>query len=403
MTVHRSAWILPISAPPIRDGWVAVDRGVIVAVGGPSDPVPAGDSAPLSDVAILPGLVNAHTHLELSWMRGLVPPAQSMPAWVGGLLSQRRVQEQDPVEPIRAAIAELRESGTSLIGDVTNTLGTYDLLASSDLSAAIFHELIGFASSDAMAVAKAARDRISALTPIARLRPSVVPHAPYSVSPDLFRAIAQVSVDRAISVHLAESREELEFLRDGTGAWRTILDRLGAWNPAWQAPASGPVEYLDRLGLVSDLLVAVHGVQLTDPELTRLAEARATVVACPRSNRWTGAGTPPLERFYGSGVRVAFGTDSLASVKDLNLFHEIAEARRIARDVPAARLLKSATLDGADALGFGAELGSLDAGKRAELLAVRVPAHVADVEEYLVGGVEPADVRWLERHVEPER
>jgi cytosine/adenosine deaminase-related metal-dependent hydrolase len=204
-------------------------------------------------------------------------------------------------------------------------------------------------------------------------------------------------------VHLAESREEVRFLSDGTGAWRTQLDALGAWNPAWQPPACAPVEYLDRLGILSPRLIAVHGVQLTDTELGRLAEVGATVVACPRSNRWTGAGSPPIDRFYASGVRVAIGTDSLASVNDLNLFHELAAVRRLAPDVAASRVLQSATLDGATALGFGAELGSLEAGKRAELLAVRVPATVTDVEEYLVGGIEPADVQWLERHAETER
>ena len=105
--------------------------------------------------------------------------------------------------------------------------------------------------------------------------------------------------------------------------------RLGAWNPSWEVPACGPVEYLDRLGMVNRDLIAVHGVQFTDADLSRLAAAGATLVTCPRSNRWTGAGTPPVDRFYASGVRVAVGTDSLASVDDLNLFAELAEIRRL--------------------------------------------------------------------------
>ena len=147
---------------------------------------------------------------------------------------------------------------------------------------------------------------------------------------------------------------------------------------------------------MTERLLAVHGVQFTDDELARLAAARSTVVTCPRSNRWTGAGTPPVDRFYASGVRVAVGTDSLASVEDLNLFAEMAELRRLAPAVAAARILASATLAGAEALGFGGELGSLEPGKRAQLLAVRIPADCPDVEEYLVDGVEPGDVRWLD-------
>jgi cytosine/adenosine deaminase-related metal-dependent hydrolase len=210
------------------------------------------------------------------------------------------------------------------------------------------------------------------------------------------RAIARWNVSRPCSVHLGESAQEVEFLRDGTGEWRALLERLDAWNPDWTPPRCGPVEYLDRLGLVNDRLLAVHGVQFTTVELERLASTGATVVACPRSNRWTGAGEPPIGRFYASGVRVAIGTDSLASVEDLNIFAEMAEVRRLAPHVPAARILESATLAGAQALGFASELGSLEPGKRAQLIAVRLPAGCADVEEYLVGGVQPADIRWLD-------
>jgi 5-methylthioadenosine/S-adenosylhomocysteine deaminase len=156
------------------------------------------------------------------------------------------------------------------------------------------------------------------------------------------------------------------------------------------------VQYIERLGLLNEHLIAVHGVQFTDDELRRLASSGATVVACPRSNRWTGAGVPPISRFYASGVRVTIGSDSLASVADLNLFSEMAEVRRLAPEVPPRQILRSATLDGALALGFGRDLGSISAGKRAELLAIRVPAGVEDVEEYLVGGIQPADIEWLE-------
>ena len=400
-SLHRAAWVLPIVGPPLRDGWVLVGGGRVLACGGPRDPVPPADR--IEDVrydeplAILPGLVNAHTHLELSWMRGRVPPASSMPVWVSRLLAERRTAGGDPREPIAGAIHEMRASGTSLAGDVTNTLAAWEAIAGSDLSAAVFLELLGFTAADPSALVEDARERLEDLMPLERIRTAVVPHAPYSVSPDLMRAIARAADAAPISVHLGESAEEMEFLRAGTGVWRTLLEDLGAWSAGWEAPGCGPVEYLDRLGLVTERLVAVHAVQLDDGELARLADAGATVVTCPRSNRWVGAGTPPVERFYASGVRVAVGTDSLASVEDLNLFAELAAVRRVAPAVPGARLLRSATLDGAAALGFGGELGSIEAGKRAELIGVRVPPGIADVEEYLVSGVPAGAVRWLER------
>jgi cytosine/adenosine deaminase-related metal-dependent hydrolase len=310
--------------------------------------------------------------------------------------AERADRRSPSTESIADAIREARAAGTCLLGDVANSFATYEPLMDSELSAVLFRELLGFSAPDPDALVAAVSGQIADLTPIAWLRPSIAPHAPYSVSPALLQAIARWNAGKPLSIHLGESAQEVEFLRDGTGEWRALLEALGVWSASWTVPACGPVEYLDRLGMVDENLLAVHGVQLTDAELSRLASARATLVACPRSNRWTGAGVPPLERFYASGVRVAIGTDSLASVDDLNLFAELAEVRRLAPGVPAARILESATLAGAQALGFASELGSIEPGKRAQLLAVRLPADVRDVEEYLLGGLEPADVRWLD-------
>ncbi len=396
-SVFRARWVLPIARPPIRNGWVATDAGSIVGVGGENDPLPAGAVEPAGErleAAILPGLVNAHTHLELSWMRNQVPPAPSMPQWVARLLALRRTVDRDPAAPIVEAILELRAAGTALVGDITNTLAAYEPLADSGLSAAVFRELLGFGVTDPETVMAPARLQIEALTPVARLRPSIVPHAPYSVSPALMRAIADEPTTAPISIHLGESAEELEFLRSGSGPWRSLLTALNAWSDGWRAPGTGPVDYLARHGLVTGRLLAVHCVQLTDGELRQLAAAGATVVTCPRSNRWTGAGLPPVERFYLSGVRVAVGTDSLSSVEDLNLFEELRLMRELAPSIPAGAILASATKHGADALGFGDELGTIEVGKRAELIAVTVPADVADVEEYLLKGIRPEEIRW---------
>ena len=161
----------------------------------------------------------------------------------------------------------------------------------------------------------------------------------------------------------------------------------------WQRPAT--VEYLDRLGVIDAKTLVVHGVQFDDQSLARLARLGATLVTCPRSNQWVGVGAPPLERFYRSGVAVAVGTDSLASVEDLNLFSELKAMRAIAPNVPANRLLASATLVGARGLGLGGELGSLTPGKRAEILAIELAGPVDDIEEYLVGGIEPSQVARL--------
>jgi cytosine/adenosine deaminase-related metal-dependent hydrolase len=393
MISYRARWLLPIASAPIPDGIVTVDRGMVIAVG---DRASGGEVVDLGAVAVLPGLVNAHTHLELSWMRGQVPPAASMPKWAAALMALRRTVSHEPPAPIGDAIREARTSGTALVGDVTNTFATYDWIADSDLSAVFFRELLGFSVAEPEAVVEAAAEQIASLMPMAWLRASIVPHAPYSVSPALFEAIARRSAGQPLSLHLGESRAEVEFLRDGTGEWRALLETLGVWNDRWTPPGCGPVEYVERFGIVNERFLAVHGVEFTEDDVSRLRRAGSTIVTCPRSNVWTGAGEPPVERFYASGIRVAIGTDSLASVADLNLFAELAAVRRLAPRVPAHELLASATIHGAKALGFGGELGSIEAGKRAQLISVRVPESIADVEEYLVSGIEPADVRWLE-------
>ena len=227
---------------------------------------------------------------------------------------------------------------------------------------------------------------------------SLAAHAPYSVAPAVFRAIA-AAVERAglstCSVHLSESAAEVEFMRTGAGPWRTLLEDLGVWNSAWVAPGVSPVQYLDDQGFLTSRAMAVHGVQMTAADLLRLAERRATLVACPRSNAYTGAGTPPIEAFYTSGVDVAIGTDSLASTADLNVFSELALMRTLAPGVPASMLLDSATRQGARALGLDTDLGTIAPGKRARLISVKVPPRIDDVEEYLVSGVDPEQIAWL--------
>ena len=399
MTVHRADWVLPIAAAPIRDGWVAVEAGRIVASG--SGPAPAvGESSEEGAVAILPALVNAHTHLEVSYMRGLVPPAASFDIWVRALISLRRKYPDplaaDVIHAIRAAIEEARAAGTGVIGDISNTLATARVLHDLSMPAHVFHEVLGFTVMDGTETVQAAQDRIDAMSDVGPdVRLSVAPHAPYSVSPALFRSIAAAVEQTITSVHLGESPEEMHFLNHGGGPIQVALESLGVWNPKWTPPRCGPVEYIEKFGLLSDRLLAVHGVQLSYRELAQLASAGATLVTCPRSNEWVGAGSPPVDRFYASGVKVAIGTDSLASVADLNLFAELAQIRRLCPDIPARAILESATRIGAEALGFGDDYGTIDPGKRASLIAVRIPEGVEDVEEYLVSGIEPADVRWV--------
>lgn len=400
MTRYRAAWACPIDQPPIRDAVIEIEDSRIVGIRDPGTGSWGSPVRDLGNVALLPGLVNAHTHLELSWLRDRVPPANRFTDWVKQLVALRHGTEllatPEIVAPIHAAIRELRASGTVAVGDITNSMAAAGPMREAGLDGVVFHELLGFEERDGALVA--ASHELRASVSKQGLRVSLAPHAPYSTSVELFKAIRE-AVDASdcpiMSVHLGESAEEVELLERGGGPWRGMLQAIGVWRDDWAIPACGPVQFLDRHGVIDARTLVVHGVQFDDAALGRLREIGATLVTCPRSNRWVGAGYPPIERFYRSGVPVAVGTDSLASVDDLNLFSELKTMRWLAPSVPAGKLLESATLVGAHALGLEAELGSLTPGKRAQMIAVRLPDDVVDIEEYLLTGILPSQIEPL--------
>lgn len=392
--ILRARWVLPIERPPIEGGWVTIEDGVIHAIG--LGRPPGGEVQDLGDVALLPGLVNAHTHLELSFLRGRIPPASSMAPWIRGLMGARRGAPHEDEQRAAAtlALAEARASGTIAFGDISNILITARPLAQSGAPSVLFHELLGFVPRDVDARVSRAADAVTdaASAPVS---PGLAPHAPFSTAPELIAAIAREAGARRLpmSMHLGESQEEVELLATGRGAFRELLQELGAWRDDWSAPGADPVSYLDGLGAIAPGMLAVHATQLDAAALGLLAARGAVIVSCPRSNRWTGVGDPPLDAFYASGAVVAFGTDSLTSAPTLDMFDELAAARRVTA-VSDARLLESATRGGAVALGLGAGYGRIAPGLRAPLLAVDVPPGITDVQEYLVSG-EHRRRRWV--------
>ena len=401
MNRYHATWLVPIEGEPIHNGWFTVDHGRIVALGrrAANDPAPGIE---LGHVAVLPGLVNAHTHLELSYLRDRIAPSESFTGWARQIIYERRKQPNlrapEIMSAIAAAVAECLRCGTAVVGDVSNTLAPFAQLAESVLAGVVFWEIIGFKIDRPEDLVAHAIGELGTLPATGHVRASLAAHAPYSVAPLLFREIKKAVARLPFvpcSVHLAENVEEVELLETGGGPWRALMKDIGSWNHEWDAPGVGPVRYLDDMGFLDNRLLAVHGVQMSKADLARLKERGTTLVTCPRSNGHTGAGLPPIADFYGSGVRVAIGTDSLASSPDLNVFAEVATLRALAPSVPAASLLASATIEGARALGFDADYGTIEPGKLARLVAVEVPPGTTDVEEYLVSGVHPGQIRWV--------
>ena len=399
-------WVYPIEQPPIADGAVALDAGdVIIDVGRRADLVARFSGAPeeRAQGLLMPGLVNAHTHLELSALAGLGTGGQGLVAWTGTVVDARAALTRDAVQTAaRAAAGAAVTLGTAAVGNVGNTLDAVPAIAAAGLRGMVFHELLG--SREARtgdALADAARE-LSALTAEGGAWPAGVgyvpaPHAPYSASAELLRRIFSTAARAGLptSIHVAEDPDELALLRDGTGRWPAVLAALGV-SPASRTPGLGPVAYLASLGAFDTPAppLLVHMVHASDDDRQRARAAGATAVLCPRSNLHIGGVVADVPALLREGVSLALGTDSLASADDLSLWAEMTTLQARFPALPATLWLDAAARGGAEALRLPA-CGALVAGKRPGLLDVLVDDAQAPLAS-LVRNPKPS-VRWVAR------
>ena len=367
-TLLRAAWVVPVASPPIRDGYVLVREGRVVEVDHVSKrPASALAEVDLGSTVLLPGFVNAHTHLELSHLAGAVSGDRGFVPWIEDQLKVRAERPPAEVEPaIERAIAGMEARGTTAVADVSNTLAAVKALVRSNLSALVLHEILGVDPEKAGAISESARklrEGVAGAPP--RVRIGVAAHAPHSISRELFGRLGSFGVS---SIHVAESASETQFLSDGSGDWRGFLDRRVGPVP-FAPPRMSPVRYLDALGVLTPGILAVHCVRVDEDDARLLVERRAVAVLCPRSNRFLGNGLPPAALLAGSGVALAFGTDSLASCPSLDVLED---ARLIARSfprLPREVIIDALTRGGARALGFD-DLGVIERGALARFAAI---------------------------------
>ena len=362
----RAGSVYPVTAPPITDGAVLVDdRGRIAAV-GPDAAVPMPEQATrleLPTASLVPGLVNTHTHLELTHLAGH-NREREFPRWIRTI---RALKDATPPAAFQeAALRGVRDCWAAGVTCVADT-------GSSGAAAAALHALGGrgiayqeaFGPDPAQAQASLAElagalDRLGGFAS-ARVRLGVSPHAPYTVSEPLYRAVDDLARARRLpmALHLAESAEEAALVREGRGPFADALRTRGI---AVAARGVSPVAYLGRLGVLRPGTLCIHCVQVDAVDVALLARAEVSVAHCPRSNRAHGHGTAPFAAFRHAGLTVGLGTDSVVSVPDLNLW---AEAR--AAGLRGSDALRMVTLEGARALGLEHEIGTLEVGKQADL------------------------------------
>lgn len=382
-----ASWVVPVASPPISDGIVAVEDGRITWLGRRHAPdIPSGPETALGHGVLIPGLVNAHCHLELSHMAGQLPLETGFVPWVEALVQRReRDEPADVRERARAAIGALEKTGTVAVGDVSNALGHVDLLQASRLRAVVFYELLGWDPARAEAILEAAGQRLQDAVGgrNGRVRVKLAAHAPYSVSPRLLRALRDGGGPAAI--HLAESAAETRFLGVGGGEWADFLASRGFGDVAFRAPGLSPVKYLESLGVLASGLVAAHCVRVDREDRELLARRGVHVVLCPRSNRNLGVGLPPVAELIADGVRLCLGTDSLASTESLDLLEDAALLHRSFPRIEPEAIVRMATAGGAAALGFP-DLGTLAPGQSAEMAFAPAPAALGDPCAFLVSG-----------------
>jgi cytosine/adenosine deaminase-related metal-dependent hydrolase len=364
--VLSADWVLPIEGPPIEAGAVVIEDGLVAAVGTVED---LGEGTRFDDAVIIPGFVNAHSHLEYAVYGGFGDGLGDFAEWITLHIQRKaRIGSEEYVDVARFGAAQCLASGITTVGDCSYSGAGAVACAELGLRATIYLEVFGADPGRALERFAVVRDRVADAFST-RVRPGVSPHAPYSVSIELYEACAELGLP--ISTHISESPAEVEYLRTGRGAWGGYRDLLVA------SPGQTGTHLLAERDLLGPNVVAAHCVVLDEDEIGLLAATRTGVAHCPRSNAALGCGVAPLTELRTAGARVGVGTDSPASAPSFDFFEELrtvvlsARARSARPDVlSAGEALELGTLGSARALGLDAEIGSLVPGKRADLAVV---------------------------------
>lgn len=364
--IHRAGWVIIDPWTIFRNGFVKVDSGLIKEVGhgrehGEAQVVDHGPGA------LLPVLVNTHTHLELSTLRGKIPFEKGFLNWVNNLIRHREALSSEAlILGANKGIQELLKSGCGVAGEIS-TLGlTWEAFSTSALAGVWFRESLGDTLSDNVTCGVKNEKNIM----------SLAGHAPHTTAPEVLVNIKKIAknMNLPFSIHIAESEDEDRFLKTGKGEWADLLTERGIDFSGWGLPVESPVKHLLRLGLLDEKTIAVHLVYTDQNDLKILMDCNVHVCLCLRSNRNIHNRLPDLAGMLGSGINLCLGTDSLASTESLSMFEEMAYASSAFPFVPPEVILAMATINGAKALGVEDRYGSLVPGKNGAFVYVPVNA-----------------------------
>lgn len=377
MIRYRARWVVPVSTEPIANGIVAVERDRIAYV-GPGDAGPPGSEEDLGDVVLLPGLVNAHCHLELTAMRGFLEDIDFR-RWILRLTNARRaVLDRDALlDSARYGIEEGLRAGITSYADTCSSGVVMQAMREAGVRGVMYQEVFGPDPKQCAESIDGLRGLVAGLryleTPLVRL--GVSPHAPYTVSDLLFRATADLAREQGLpmAIHIAESDLEHRLVVEGEGSFAEGLRRRGI---DVVPRAESPVRLLARLGVLEAKPLLIHCVRVDTQDILEIATTNSAVAHCPISNAKLGHGVAPLTELLAAGVTVGIGSDSMASNNRMDILEEtrvavLAQRARLgSSETPgAADMLALATIEGAKAIGIDHLVGSLEEGKQADLAA----------------------------------
>jgi len=380
---HRAGWILVKPGVWIENGTVEVSDGRITAVSKGRFGAHAVDHGP---GVIMPALINAHTHLSLSALRGQIETRDGFINWVKELISTRAELSADNVSKAAAIAAqEVRNSGTGFVAEVGPLEPGATAMSSNELEGIVFTEVLGN-SRNASALPRDCNG----------LSFSFAGHGVHTTAPDVLRSLRSAALNRkrAFSIHLAESEAETEFVECCNGPWAELLVSRGIDFDHWGIGAERPVHRAFRLGLLGPGTLGVHLLQVNRAEMSVLAETRTSVCLCPRSNFLLHGKFPDISGFLAAGLAPALGTDSLASAPSLSLFDEMAFVVERYSELSPDMLLAFATMNAAKVLGRP-ELGTAEPGQRARLIYVDITATSRQAAALEVVAGKHDRVQWL--------
>ena len=360
--LHRAGWIIIDSSTVIENGYLEIENGSILGV---HKGTPKNKSIDHGPGVLMPPLVNAHLHLELSALKKSLPFDRGFKVWVKTLLEKREALGKEKLtKEARNSVQDLIKSGNLYVGDIS-TLGiTKPIIEASALNGICFHEFLG---AEIQPVFIQKNDLLSF---------SVAGHAPHTSSPQLLEALKKRSKSDGLpfSIHVAESDDESQFIHTKKGPWADFLTDRGIDWSSWGVGAKTPVSYINDMGLLDSLTIAVHVLNLRNKDLEILARSKAKVCVCPRSNKNLHGKLPDIEQMINVGIKPALGTDSLASCDSLNIFDEMAFVTKHYPGLDPVTIFSMGTINGARALGLEQLTGTLSKGKRAQFLYRSVKA-----------------------------